>query len=154
MDPKTIQISVNKETEAERTRRELLANLPPVGTMLNLDDFEKMAEKLLTDQGWAYYRSSADDEVSCDQNRDSYNRIWFKPRVLRKVTKVDASTKILQGEIESSLPIYISPAALAKLGHEDGELNLTRAAGKCGIVQGVSQKKDRTRRTNFQSFPF
>lgn len=108
--------------------------------MLNLDDFEKMAEKLLTEQGWAYYRSSADDETSYDQNGDSYNRIWFKPRVLRKVTQVDAKTQILEGKIQSSLPIYISPAALAKLGHPEGELNLTRAAGRCGIVQGVSER--------------
>jgi L-lactate dehydrogenase (cytochrome) len=27
---------------------------------------------------------------------------------------------------------------LAKLGHPDGELNLTRAAGKAGIVHGIS----------------
>jgi isopentenyl diphosphate isomerase/L-lactate dehydrogenase-like FMN-dependent dehydrogenase len=36
-----------------------------------------------------------------------------------------------------SLPIYISPAAMAKLGHPLGEVNLTRGAGECGIIQGV-----------------
>lgn len=38
----------------------------------------------------------------------------------------------------SSLPIYIAPAAMAKLGHPDGELNLTRGAGTTGIIQGIS----------------
>ena len=38
-----------------------------------------------------------------------------------------------------TLPIYIAPAAMAKLGHPLGEVNLTRGAGECGIVQGVSQ---------------
>jgi len=38
----------------------------------------------------------------------------------------------------SSLPIFVSPAALARLGHPDGELNLVRAAGKAGILQGIS----------------
>jgi L-lactate dehydrogenase (cytochrome) len=37
----------------------------------------------------------------------------------------------------SSLPIFIAPAALARLGHPDGEMNLVRAAGKAGILQGV-----------------
>jgi L-lactate dehydrogenase (cytochrome) len=37
----------------------------------------------------------------------------------------------------SSLPIFISPAALARLGHRNGEMNLVRAAGKTGILQGV-----------------
>lgn len=40
--------------------------------------------------------------------------------------------------IETSIPIFISPAAMAKLGHPDGEVNLTKGAGEMGIVQGVS----------------
>ena len=42
------------------------------------------------------------------------------------------------GGLESSLPIFIAPAALARLGHPDGEMNLVRAAGSEGILQGVS----------------
>jgi len=114
IDPSTIQISQTEETSAEKSRRELLENLPHVGTMLNLDDFEKMAEKLLSEQGWAYYRSAGDDEISYEHNRNAFSRIWFRPRVLRKVAKVDAKTRILEDKIESSLPIYISPAALGK----------------------------------------
>lgn len=41
--------------------------------------------------------------------------------------------------VKSTLPIFISPAAMAKLGHPLGEVNLTKGAGECGIVQGVSQ---------------
>lgn len=40
--------------------------------------------------------------------------------------------------IKSSMPIFISPAAMAKLGHPLGEKNLTRAAGDWDIVQAVS----------------
>lgn len=62
-------------------------------------------------------------------------RIWFRPRVLRDVVQVDYSTKIL-GQ-KSSMPVYITATALGKLGHPDGELNLTRAAGKFGVIQMV-----------------
>ena len=41
------------------------------------------------------------------------------------------------GGLESSLPIFVAPAALARLGHPDGEMNLTRAAGAEGILQSV-----------------
>lgn len=34
---------------------------------------------------------------------------------------------------DSSLPIFVAPAALAKLGHEDGELCLTRGAARYNI---------------------
>jgi L-lactate dehydrogenase (cytochrome) len=52
----------------------------------------------------------------------------------------------------SSLPIFISPAALARLGHPDGEMNLVRAAGKAGILQGVRHKikEDMRRPLNWQ----
>jgi L-lactate dehydrogenase (cytochrome) len=55
---------------------------------------------------------------------------------LAKVTKVATATEILSHP--TSLPIFIAPAALARLGHPDGEMNLVRAAGKEGILQAVS----------------
>lgn len=59
-------------------------------------------------------------------NREAYRRIKFRPRVLRKVKNVDPSTEFLG--VKSTLPVFISPAALAKLGHPLGEVNLTRGA--------------------------
>ncbi len=73
------------------------------------------------------------------ESRDQHNySVWFRPRILRDVTSVDWSTTIL-GQ-KSSLPVYISATALGKLGHPDGELNLTRAAGKHGVIQMVSTR--------------
>jgi isopentenyl diphosphate isomerase/L-lactate dehydrogenase-like FMN-dependent dehydrogenase len=69
-------------------------------------------------------------------NRSAYRRIRFRPRVLRKVGEVDPSTEILG--VKSTLPIFIAPAALAKLGHPLGEVNLTRGAGETGILQVIS----------------
>ena len=37
-----------------------------------------------------------------------------------------------------SLPIFVAPAALARLGHPDGEMNIARVAGSEGIVMGLS----------------
>ena len=48
----------------------------------------------------------------------------------------DPSTSILGHK--SSLPIFVSGAALAKLGHPLGEANITRGAGHCNIIQMVS----------------
>ena len=36
-----------------------------------------------------------------------------------------------------SLPIFIAPAALARLGHPDGEMNLVKVAGSEKIMMGV-----------------
>ncbi|PWN48152.1 hypothetical protein IE53DRAFT_319940, partial [Violaceomyces palustris] len=143
IDPSTIKhVQAAEESAGERKRREARENLPPLGTILCLDDFERVAKSILSEQAWAYYSSAGDDEITMSQNRASFNRVWFRPRILRKIGSVDSSTSLLETSrseaVRSSLPLYISPAAMAKLGHPDGELNLTRAAGKTGIIQGIS----------------
>lgn len=46
-----------------------------------------------------------------------------------------------------SLPIFICPAALARLGHPDGEMNLVKAAAKEDIIMGVrAASRDRVGR--------
>lgn len=47
----------------------------------------------------------------------------------------DTTTTILG--IPVSMPVMISPAAMAKLGHPLGEVNLTKAAGTEGVIQMV-----------------
>ncbi|KAL7413651.1 FMN-dependent dehydrogenase-domain-containing protein [Mrakia frigida] len=124
------------ETEEEERVRKARADLPHVDTIVNILDFQILAEKILSKHAWAYYYSAADGASSRDHANTAYSRIMFRPRVLRKVKTVDASTTILG--IKSSLPIYISPAALARLGDEDGEMNLTQGAAQKGILQVIS----------------
>ena len=42
-------------------------------------------------------------------NASVYDRVFFRPRVMREVAEVDTSTTILG--VESSVPFYISPTA-------------------------------------------
>lgn len=65
-----------------------------------------------------------------------FQRCRLRPRVLVDVAEVDPRCNVLGAR--SMLPIYIAPAAYARLGHELGEFNLTRGAARTGIVQGVS----------------
>lgn len=64
VDPKTIKVTQGEESEAEKKRRIARENMPPPGAMLNLDDFERVAKSILSDQAWAYYSSAGDDETS------------------------------------------------------------------------------------------
>ncbi|KAL7408904.1 FMN-dependent dehydrogenase-domain-containing protein [Mrakia frigida] len=109
---------------------------PHVDTMVNIMDFEKVATSVLSKQALAYYTSASDGETAKHHANTAYQRILFRPRVLRKVRNVDPSTTFL-GQ-KSLLPIFVSPAALARLGDEDGEMNITRGAGAKGIIQAIS----------------
>lgn len=109
--------------------------IPPLSTVLNLNDFEVIGKQVLKPTAWAYYSSGADDEVTMRENSNVYGRIWFRPRILRNVSNIDFSTNLLG--MKSSMPIYITATALGKLGHPDGEKNLTIAAGRTGVIQMI-----------------
>jgi L-lactate dehydrogenase (cytochrome) len=64
-----------------------------------------------------------------------FDRIWFRPRLLRNIRHIDTRTRILGQDVK--LPFFISPAAMARLAHPDGELALARGAEKFGIAQCV-----------------
>ncbi|KAI6007604.1 glyoxylate dehydrogenase [Pisolithus orientalis] len=135
VDPQTVVKIERVLSEEEKKRQELVASRPPIDEIVNLHDFEAVAKAILPPKAWAYYSSASDDEITIRENRAAYQRIWFRPRILRDVSVVNWSTTILG--YKSSLPVYISATALGKLGHPDGELNLTRAAGKHGVIQMI-----------------
>ncbi|TFY67109.1 hypothetical protein EVJ58_g1834 [Rhodofomes roseus] len=136
VDPTTIPEDANQPTEEEIRIAEARRNLPPPSAAINLHDIEVLAEKVLTGTAWAYYRSTADDEATYFENSNAFKRFWFRPRVMNKVSQISTATTLFG--LPSSLPIFISPAALYRLGHPDGEMNAVRAAGQEGVIQGIS----------------
>ncbi|KAF2117651.1 FMN-dependent dehydrogenase [Lophiotrema nucula] len=122
--------------DCEAQRQRAREAMPPVHGMVLLQDFEFWAHKVLSEVAWAYYRSAADQERSYDGSMEALRRYFFRPRMLRDMSNGSTKTSFLG--ITSELPIYIAPAAMAKLGHPLGEVNLTKAAGDYGIVQSIS----------------
>jgi len=110
--------------------------------VLNLHDFEVAASQLMDKQGYGYYASAAEDEVTKRDNQAAFSRAWLRPRVLRDVERVDASCTLLGSP--ASFPVFVSPAAMAGLAHEDAELALARAAGAHGIIQVVANMASRS----------
>jgi len=135
VDPGTVQKVEVKITDEEKERQERFSARPPLSEILNLHDFEAIAKLVMPEKAWAYYSSAADDEITLRENHAAYHRIWFRPRVMRNVTNVDWSSTILGHK--TTMPVYITATALGKLGHPDGELNLTRAAAKHGVIQMI-----------------
>jgi len=136
VDPTTLPQVEATQTEDEIRVEKARANIADINTMINLDDIEEVAHQVLSKVGWSYYRSTADTGSAFDSNFAAFSRYWFRPRVLRPVNTIDMSTTILG--IPSTMPIFVSPAAMAKLGHPLGEVNITRGAYACGIIQGIS----------------
>src|SRR5437762_14012898 len=89
----------------------------------------------MKETAWAYYSSGADDEITLRENRNAFQRIWFRPKILINVTQIDYRTTMLGTKV--SMPIYITATALGKLGHPEGETVLTRAAKTHDVIQMI-----------------
>ncbi|ETW87312.1 hypothetical protein HETIRDRAFT_306041 [Heterobasidion irregulare TC 32-1] len=125
-----------KKTLDERRVEDAQRRKPALHRMLGLRDLEDVARQVLSYKALSYYSSAADDEITCYENERAFSRFFFHPRVLRVVSRCDPSTTILGHR--SSIPVFVSAAALAKLGHPLGEANITRGAYSTGIIQMVS----------------
>lgn len=110
--------------------------IAPLSTVQNLLDIEREAKKSLSQKGFVYYSSSADSTTSHSRNIEEWSKVIFRPRILRDVARVNMKRTIMG--FPSNLPLFIAPAAMAKLGHEDGELCLTRGAARFNIPQITS----------------
>jgi L-lactate dehydrogenase (cytochrome) len=121
-------------TESAQPKLEIGAK-PPLQSLINSYDFEAVAEKVLTKKAWAFYSSAATNLVTRDANRSMFDRIWFRPRLLRNIRHIDTRMKILSQDVK--LPFFVSPAAMARLAHPDGEVALARGCEKYGIAQCV-----------------
>jgi L-lactate dehydrogenase (cytochrome) len=111
-------------------------------SILNIDEIEKVATKNLPHKGWAYYYSAGDDLFSKEFNNRVYRQILLRPRIFVDCTRCDTSTTFLGHKV--SLPIYVSPAAMARLAHPDGEWGIAQACEKYGAMQIISQNASMT----------
>ncbi|KAJ5624256.1 Aldolase-type TIM barrel [Penicillium lagena] len=109
---------------------------PPLSSIINTHDFEQVAKDTFSKKAWAFYSSAATDLVSLEANKSFWNRVWFRPRLLRNVKNVDTRCE-MQG-MGSSLPIMVAPAAMAKLAYEEGEKGIAKAVAKNGIIQCIA----------------
>jgi L-lactate dehydrogenase (cytochrome) len=114
----------------------------PIANMLNLDELEEAATQKLSKKGWAYYYSAADDLYSKTLNNTAYRSILLRPRVFVDCSRCDLSTTFLNHPLK--LPIYISPAAMARLAHPDGEWGIAQACKTFGAMQIISNNASMT----------
>lgn len=102
----------------------------------NFHDFRKLAKKRLPSPIFNYIDGAADDEVTYRRNSSAYNDVDLIPNVLAGVDKIDLSTTIFGKKID--MPLFLSPVALQRLFHHEGERAVSKAAEKYGTMFGIS----------------
>ncbi|KAI8716148.1 hypothetical protein NCS52_00907800 [Fusarium sp. LHS14.1] len=128
--------TVEAATPQEKEERENATNKKPsLSQCLTIRDFEAVAHQTMRKESWEYYSTGSEDEFTLKENITAFQRIRFRPKVLVNVEQVDISTTLIG--TKTTIPIYVSATASAKLGHPEGEVVLTRASNNHGIVQMI-----------------
>ncbi|CAI5962276.1 unnamed protein product [Closterium sp. NIES-64] len=108
----------------------------PSNTVTNISEFQCLAKEKLPKQAYDYYASGAEDQWTLAENRNAFERIRFRPRILIDVSSVDTTTSVLGHRI--SMPIMLAPTAFQRMAHPEGELATARAAAKFDTAMVLS----------------
>ena len=94
-------------------------------------DYRRLAEKRLPRRLFDYVDGGANDEISMAANEAALRNLRLRQRVLRDVSSIDVSTKLL-GE-SWTMPLALAPVGLAGMMARRAEVQAQRAAVALGI---------------------
>lgn len=103
---------------------------------VNVEDLRGIARKRIPRFVFDYVDGGAEDEVTLDVNRRSFERLRFRPRTLVGVSGRSVGATILGAP--SALPAIAAPVGLLGLVRRHGDLELARAAAAAGIPFALS----------------
>jgi 4-hydroxymandelate oxidase len=104
--------------------------IPP--GVVTLEDFEPVARQRLDPQTFEIVRGGAADELTLRWNRQAFERIRLRPRVLVDVSRLTTTLALFGQQLES--PVILAPAGVHGRLHPDGELETARGAAPTGTV--------------------
>ena len=102
----------------------------------NFEDFRNLARKKLPSPIFHYIDGGSDDESTLKRNTDSFSNCDLVPNILASVGEPDLSTTVLGTKID--IPLILSPTAMQRLYHHDGDKASARAAEKFGTFYSMS----------------
>jgi glycolate oxidase len=107
---------------------------------LNLHEIVAKARQNLSQNDWDYIVGGAESETTLRRNRMAFESVAFRPRVLRDVSKVDATVNKFGRKLR--LPVLLAPVGSLESFHPAGAESVARAAGEFGVGHMLSSVCD------------
>jgi 4-hydroxymandelate oxidase len=112
---------------------------PPVA--VSLSDFESLARTKIPRASYEYIAGGAADEITLRWNREAFDALRLRPRVLVDVEKIDTSLTLFGQKL--GFPILLAPTAFHRLVHPEGEVETARGAALARALFVVSSLSTR-----------
>jgi glycolate oxidase len=104
--------------------------------LLNLHEIVAKARQNLNQNDWDYIVGGVESETTLRRNRMALDTIAFRPRVLRDVSKVDASITRFGRKLR--LPVMFAPVGSLESFHAGGAESVVRGAEEFGCAHMLS----------------
>jgi glycolate oxidase len=111
-----------------------------VSDLLNLHEIVAKARQNLNQNDWDYIAGGAESETTLRRNRMALETLAFRPRILRDVSNVDASTT--QFGCKMRLPLIFAPVGSLESFHPAGAASVVKAAKEFGVGHMLSSVCD------------
>ncbi len=111
-------------------------NAPQAQEFLTLHELVAAARANLAPGPWSYLIGGTETETTVRRNRQALDSIAFRPRVLRDVSRVDASAACLGRKVR--LPVLLAPIGGLESFVEGGAAAAARGAARFGVPQMLS----------------
>ena len=105
----------------------------PLYGPINVMEFAAAARKKLDPMAWDYLDGGSEDEAALRDNREAFNRLILRPRMLVDVHKIDLSVELFGQKLD--YPILLDPAGGKNCFFKDGENTVAKAAANAKALQ-------------------
>jgi 4-hydroxymandelate oxidase len=121
---------------AARLRAQQAPPKTDLDRLLSVYDVEADAHTKISPGAWERIAGGAADEITLKWNREAYDHIRLKPRVLVDVSKLDTRVRLFGAELP--FPIVLAPTGGQGLIMPQGDLVAVRGAGAANATYVIS----------------
>ncbi|KAH7490313.1 hypothetical protein FOMA001_g3685 [Fusarium oxysporum f. sp. matthiolae] len=104
--------------------------------IFSIQDLKQAASDKMSQMYRDYYNGGAMDNITLASNEAAFDRYLLRPRVLRNVSNIDMTTTLWG--TKAALPLGVSPSAMHRLAHADGEVGTSKACAARNIPMILS----------------
>ena len=103
---------------------------------VSTEEIIQLARRRVHQGVWDYLVGGSESETTLRRNRLAFDRLAFRPRVLRDVSSIDTSTTFLGHKLR--IPAMLAPVGSLQVFDPEGGVAATRAAAEYGIMHVLS----------------
>ncbi len=99
--------------------------------VLTINELKVLAKKRTPKMFYEYMEAGSWSESTLNDNRNDFNKIKFRQRVVRDISNRSTKTDLIG--YNATMPVALAPCGLAGMQYPDGEIHAAKAAGKFGV---------------------